>query len=95
VVTVGQHGLVYIDDATHDVRRFTNIADGVPQDFPVRASTVAVDYEYVSINGHDYFVPVHGEFRLGLGKRAAVLQLIQFNDYRRFGSRATIVSDTH
>lgn len=90
---VGQHGLLYIDDATRDVRRVTNIADGIPHDFAIRASAVAIDYDYVSINNHDYFVPVHEEFRLKFGTHTGVLQLIQFKEYRRFASQIKVISD--
>ena len=90
---VGQHGLLYIDDATRDVRRVTNIADGIPHDFAIRASAVAIDYDYVSINNHDYFVPIHEEFRLKFGTHTGVLQLIQFKEYRRFASQIKVISD--
>jgi VWFA-related protein len=90
---VGQHGLLYIDDATRDVRRVTSIADAIPHNFAIRASAVALDYDYVSINNHDYFVPVHEEFRLKFGTHTGVLQLIQFKEYRRFASQIKVISD--
>jgi len=49
-IKVGFHGLVFIDSATHSVRRITLIADDIPKDFPTHGTAMAVDYDYVVIN---------------------------------------------
>jgi VWFA-related protein len=91
---VGFHGLVYIDDATRGVRRITMEADGIPANYPVHASAIAIDYDYVAINNHDYLMPVRGEMRMKLGKLEAIQHRIEFRDYHRFGSDARIVGFT-
>ena len=93
-VIVGFHGLAYIDDATRGVRRITMVADGIPARYPVRASAIAIDYDYVAINNHDYLMPVRGEMRMKLGKLEQILNRIEFRDYHRFGSDARIVGFT-
>jgi VWFA-related protein len=84
------HGQVFIDAATRRVRRVTLIADEMPERFRTRATSIGVDYDYVSINSHDYLLPVSAEMRLVKG-HAAVLNTMEFRDYKRFGSSMRIV----
>lgn len=85
------HGLVFIDSATHNVRRITMVADGLPADFPTHSTSLAVDYDYVSINGHDFLLPISGEMSLRQGRHEDILNTIEFRDYRKFGSNVRIV----
>jgi VWFA-related protein len=84
------HGQVFVDAATRRVRRVTLIADEMPTNFKTRATSIGVDYDYVSINNHDYLLPVSAEMRLVKG-HAAVLNTMEFRDYKRFGSSMRIV----
>ena len=86
------HGLVFIDSATHGVRRITMVADDLPKDFSVHAMSITVDYDYISINNHDYLVPISGEISKREFKRFATLNTIEFRNYRRFGSNVKILS---
>jgi VWFA-related protein len=90
--TVSFHGKVYVDTATRSVRRVTLIADNLPKDFPTHASTVSVDYDYVSINANDYLMPISAEVTMLEGRHFASLNTIQFRDYRRFGSNVKILN---
>jgi VWFA-related protein len=90
--TVSFHGKVYIDTATSSVRRISLIADDFPKDFPTHASTVSVDYDYVSINSHDYLMPISAEVSVLQGRHFASLNTIAFRDYRRFGSNLKILN---
>ena len=92
MVVVGFHGQVYIDSATRRVRRVTQIADDVPEKFPIRASSVSVDYDYVSINDHDYLMPVSAQIMTSQGHRNLSLNEIEFRDFRRFGSNARVLT---
>jgi len=90
--TVSFHGKVYIDTATRSVRRISLIADDLPKDFPTHATTVSVDYDYVSINSHDYLMPISAEISLVQGRHSASLNTIAFRDYRRFGSNVKVLN---
>ncbi len=90
-VMVGFHGLVFIDTATRNVRRITLEADDLPHGFPTHSTSIAVDYDYVAINAHDYLMPISAELRLRQGRHEAILNTIEFRDYRRFGSNMRIV----
>ncbi|MGA9425088.1 MAG: hypothetical protein WBV33_08410, partial [Terracidiphilus sp.] len=90
-VLVPFHGMVYIDAATHGVRRITVEADGIPAHSPIHATAISIDYDYVTLNDHDYLVPVRGEMRMQIGKREKILHTIEFRDYHRFGSQLRIL----
>ncbi|HEY2466821.1 MAG TPA: VWA domain-containing protein [Terracidiphilus sp.] len=89
---VGFHGQVYIDSATHSVRRISLQADDLPKDFPTRATVMGVDYDYVVINDHDYLMPISAEVRVRQSHRQAVLNTIEFRDYRKYGSQMKILN---
>jgi VWFA-related protein len=92
---VGFHGKIYIDAATRGVRRVTMDADGIPADSPVHSSGIVIDYDYVSINNHEYLMPVRGEMRMQLGKTEKIFHRIEFRDYHRFGSEVKIIGVEH
>jgi VWFA-related protein len=89
---VGFHGLVYLDTATRSIRRITIDADDIPENLLVRASSISVDYSWVSINNHDYLMPQRGAISLREGKHQAVLNEFEFRNYRRFGAQIRILS---
>jgi VWFA-related protein len=85
------HGLLYIDSATRNVRRITLEADNLPREFNIHAASIAVDYDYIAIGSHDYLMPVRGTVSLRKGKREAVLNEIEFRNYRRYGSKSRVL----
>ena len=92
VIIVGYHGLVYIDSATHGVRRITETAEDVPRKFPIHAASVSADYDYVSIGGQDYLVPIGAQVILKKGPRELDLNQIRFRNFHRFGSTSRILA---
>ncbi|HEX4424107.1 MAG TPA: VWA domain-containing protein [Terriglobales bacterium] len=89
-ITVSFHGLVYIDNATKGVRRITLESDHVPSDFSIHATSMTIDYDYVAIGAHDYLMPIRGTVSTRQGRRRAVLNELEFRDYRRFASKTKI-----
>lgn len=89
-IGVGFHGLVYIDATTGGVRRITVEADDLPRTFSMHAAALSVDYDYVSISGRDYLLPVHSTVSLQRHRKQLELNEITFRNYRRFASRAKI-----
>jgi hypothetical protein len=90
-IMVAFRGQVYIDSATRNVRRISLEAEDLPKDFPTQASVMGVDYDYVSINNHDYLMPISAELRVRQSHRQALLNTIQFRDYKKYGSAMRIV----
>ena len=93
VVTVGFHGQVFIDSATRCVRRISQVVDKVPKGFPIHATSVSVDYDYVAINNHDYLLPVGAQIIVRKGRRETDMNEIEFRNFRRFGSTLRILDD--
>ena len=69
LITVGFHGLVFIDNATHSTRRVTLVADDIPLTFLTHSTSMAVDYDNVMIGTHDYLVPLSAQVSLLQGKQ--------------------------
>jgi VWFA-related protein len=91
VPIVGYHGKVFIDASTRSVRRVTLIADDLPKTISTHATAITVDYDYVSINAHDYLMPISAEVSVLMGRHLAKLNTIEFRDYRRFGSNVKVL----
>jgi VWFA-related protein len=85
------HGLVYIDAATKGVRRLTMVADELPEKFSIHSALMTVDYDYIAIGTHDYLMPIRASVSLTKGKREAVLNDMEFRNYRRYGSATKIL----
>jgi VWFA-related protein len=88
---VGSHGQVFIDSATHSVRRITAEADDLPKNFMIHAASISVDFDYVAINNHDYLLPVSAQVVLRRGRKETDLNEIEFRNFHRFSSNARIL----
>jgi hypothetical protein len=62
----------------------TLTADDLPADFPTHGTSIAVDYDYVAINGLKYLMPVSAELKLKQDRREAAINTMEFRDYKRF-----------
>jgi hypothetical protein len=89
---VGFHGLLYLDPATRSVRRISVDADDIPPSLRVRASSISVDYSWISMNNHDFLLPVRGAVSLHETRSRPVLNNFELLDYRRFGSQIRILT---
>ena len=83
------HGLIFIDSRKHFVHRITLHADGIPPAFPVQDVSLALDYEYTRIGDGDYLLPLSFELRSREGN-VTIKNDVDYEDYRKFGSDATI-----
>ena len=89
----GFKGLVYIDPATFSVRRISIDADDIPPALLIRASSLSIDYAWVSMEGNDFLLPVRGAVSLQQEKSRPVLNEFEFMKYRRFGSQFRVLTD--
>jgi hypothetical protein len=74
------------------VRRITEIADDVPKKYPIHGASVTADYDYVSIGGRDYLMPIGAQVILQKGHHERDLNEMGFRDFHRFGSTMRIVT---
>ena len=95
VVSVGYHGMVYVDAATGEVRRITQITDDVPKHYPIYQTLISTDYDHVSIGDQQYLLPIGAEIVLRRSHKGSLeLNQIHFSDFHRFRSVSRILSST-
>ena len=102
------HGLVYIDDATRHVLRLTAEADA-PPDFPIRDSYIRIEYDWTTIAGSRYLVPVRAETGMAesvpiesrdraaapaIGQTVKYRNLLEFRGYRKYTADSKLRFDT-
>jgi VWFA-related protein len=89
----GFHGLVYIDPVNFSVRRITIDADDIPSTLLIRASSMSIDYSWVTMQDNDFLLPARGAVSLQESRMHPVLNEFEFLGYRRFGSQSRVLSD--
>lgn len=94
---VGSRGRLWIDREQNRVLRFEQIATQIPGDFPIRAASSTIDYEWVKINERPYLLPLHAEILItSLYKDRQLVQSrndIRFRGYQKFGAEIKIYDD--
>ena len=82
---VGYSGSVWIDIESKYVLRIEESASEIPAGFPVTLSENAVEYDWATIGGERYLLPVRAEVLLGRdSQRLYTRNVIDFRDYRKF-----------
>jgi hypothetical protein len=94
-VTSGYNGSVWIDVETKRVLRIEQSHDDIPRDFPISLAENAVEYDWVTIGGERYLLPVQAEILLGRdSERYYSRNVIEFRNYRKFeGDLQVVPSD--
>ena len=76
-------GQVVVDAENHQVLRLSIEAEEIPRDFPIRAASTTLDYDYAIIAGRSFLLPSRAVMEMDEG-RVATRNEIQFRQYRRF-----------
>jgi hypothetical protein len=93
-VIAGYTGTVWIDVETKRVLRIEESCDEIPEGFPITLSENAVDYDWVTISGERYLLPVHAELLLGRDSdRIYTKNTIEFRNYHKFEGDVKLVPD--
>jgi hypothetical protein len=66
-------------------------ADGLPSGFPIHSSSILVDYGHITIDSHDYLLPVAGEVRTIKSDHSTTMSQMEFRDYKPYNSKAITV----
>ena len=82
-------GLLYVDTDTLAIMRMTAEAEDLPPSFPVQQAMTTLDYEFNSISGTEYILPLKASVRMRSGKML-IKNDVEFRMYNRFGAEATI-----
>jgi len=96
-VVVAHRGKVWVDREKARVLRIESEAYDVPRGFPMRASNVALDYDWVTIAGQgEYLLPARSVVVMTVDERAQTAQFrndIRFRNYQKFGTELKIIED--
>ena len=96
-VVVAHRGKVWVDREKARVLRIESQSYDVPRDFPMRASNVALDYDWVTIPGQgEYLLPARSVVVMTVNERGQTAQFrndIRFRNYQKFGTELKIIED--
>jgi hypothetical protein len=96
-VVVAHRGKIWVDREKSRVLRIESEAYDVPRDFPMRASNVALDYDWVTIPGQgEYLLPARSVVVMTVNERGQTAQFrndIRFRNYQKFGTELKIIED--
>ncbi|MDE3167534.1 MAG: hypothetical protein KGN36_17160 [Acidobacteriota bacterium] len=86
------HGLVYIDNELHLIKRLTLEAENIPVGFPIRAAETILDYDFADISGHDFLLPLKSQSNMS-ADGILTRNDIEFRLYRKYSAEAEIKYD--
>jgi hypothetical protein len=92
-IVVGYHGLIYADRDSKNVMRITFSADNIPEDFPVKDVDLDMNYDYTSISGVEFLLPMKSEMHSKEGRYLSKNET-EFRRYNKYGTDSSIVFDT-
>lgn len=94
--TAGMKGKIWIDRENFRVLRVESQATEIPTDFPIRAASRNIDYDWVTIGEEKFLLPLTSDVRLTFRQQARFYEtrnLIRFRQYQKFGSEVKILDE--
>jgi hypothetical protein len=94
--TSGMKGKIWIDREARRVLRVEAQATEIPSDFPIRAASRTIDYDWTTIAEERYLLPLLSDVRLTFREKSQLFEtrnLIRFKDYQKFGSEVKVLDD--
>ena len=92
----GMTGKIWIDAQDARVLRLEDNATEIPGDFPVRAASRVIDYDWVKITDGTYLLPSVSDVRLTLRDHDKLFETrnyIRFKNYQKYGTDVTIIEE--
>jgi len=86
------HGLIYIDNELHVVKRVTLEAEGIPVSFPIRRAETVLDYDFEDISGNQFLLPLKSATEMS-ADGVLTRNEIEFRLYRKYSADAQIKYD--
>jgi hypothetical protein len=92
-----RRGKVWVDREKFRILRVESDAYDIPAGFAITGANVAVDYDWVTIQGQgDYLLPSHSVVVMTVADRGQLAQFrndIRFRNYQKFGTELKIIED--
>ncbi len=92
----GMKGRIWIDRESFRVLRIDSQSTEIPTDFPIRAANRLIDYDWVTISGEKYLLPLFSEVRLTAKQDRQLYETrnqIRFKEYQKYGTEVKILDD--
>jgi hypothetical protein len=92
----GMRGRLWIDMESFRVLRIDSEATEIPDTFPVRSARRLIDYDWATISGQKYLLPLVSDVRLTHRESKNIFEtrnVIRFRDYQKYGTDVTIVEE--
>ena len=83
---------IYADRDTKMVMRITMSADNLPADFPIQKVDLDMNYDYTTISGQEFLLPLKAELHSREG-RYLTKNETEFRLYNKFGTESVIQFD--
>ncbi len=88
-IIAGYHGLVYADRDTKMVMRIVLEAENLPVDFPIQSVNLDLNYDYATISGQQFLLPLKSQIHSREGKYL-VKNETEFRMYNRYTTESSI-----
>ncbi len=93
-VVPAYEGEVFVDSTTNQVLRVSLDSVNIPTDFRVRVAKSVLDYDYQTISGQKFLLPMKLTTRLDDNRHYLSRNDVEFRNYRKFSADTTLTFDT-
>jgi len=91
--TPAYRGEIDVDEETNMVMRLVLTPYDIPSNFVIRSVSTTLDYEFITVAGKKYLLPVKAEITSEYGFRST-RNVEEFLQYRKFGTETNLTFDT-
>lgn len=93
-ITTAYSGSIWIDTESGRVLRIKQIAEDIQPGFPITLAERAVEYDWTTIDGQRYLLPIYAEMILGNDlKRYYLRNVIELRNYHMFNTDLKILPE--
>jgi hypothetical protein len=93
-VTTAYSGSVWIDTESGRALRIEQSSEGIQPGFPITLAESAVEYDWITIDGQRYLLPVYAEIILGSDpERYYSRNVIELRNYHMFDTDLKILPE--
>ncbi len=93
-VVPAYRGEIFVSYDTDEVLRVALESVDIPADFRVRVATDILDYDYQTISGQKFLLPMKAETRLDDSRHYQSKNDVEFRNYRKFSADTVLTFDT-
>jgi hypothetical protein len=95
-IIAGHRGRIWVDREDARLLRMEQVATNIPADFPIRAASRVIDFEWVTIAEKKYLLPSRSEIQLTDIRSRQTSQFrneILFRGYQKFGAELKVADE--